>query len=106
VLLSVNALTEVALIEWQAGARRLEQAELSTLRRAVLNAVVAEIVGELQRRLGTSYTLDRLAGEYAEAAGWCLDVAQRTTELPFAYDLSLVQDAAFHWFARNASDFR
>ena len=96
------------MIAWTEGARRLAEleAELTAARRRVLENVVREIVDELRRRVGSVYSLDELADAYEEAASWCLDVAQRTTGQPWAYDLSIVQDAAFANFARNATDYR
>ena len=43
---------------------------------------------------------------YDESTAWCRDIAQLTTEHVWAHDLSIVQDAAFARFARNASDYR
>jgi hypothetical protein len=106
VLLRVNAAVEVAMQEWTAGERRLAELETTAARRTVLNAVVAEIAAELQRRMGHAFDLAALSDEYAGAAAWCLDIAQRTTSHPWAHDLSLVQDAAFARAARDASDFR
>jgi hypothetical protein len=104
----MRAATEVAMIAWVEGARRLEEreAELPSARRAVLDQVVRELVDELRRRVGSTFTIDQLAEAYEEAAAWCLDIAQRTTGETWAHDLSIVQDAAFARFARNATDFR
>jgi len=102
----VNASTEVARIEWAEGERRLAEFEGTAARRASVQLVVRAIVDELYRRVGSTFTLDELAAEYAGATAWCLDVAQRTTDVTAAHDLSIVQDAAFAWFAREATDFR
>ena len=104
-LLPVNAAVEVAMQEWTAGERRLAELETTSARRAVLNGVVNEIVAELRRRMGHAFDLAALSDEYAGAAAWCLDVAQRTTPHPWAHELSLVQDAAFARIAREAIDF-
>ena len=104
----MRATTEVAILTWEEGARRLKEreAELTAARRAVLDDVVREIVDELRRRVGSVYSMDELAEAYEDAAAWCLDVAQRTTGQTWAHDLSIVQDAAFARFARNATDYR
>ena len=81
-------------------------AETTAARRAVFHGVVAEITAELRRRMGHAFDLAALSDEYAGAAAWCLDIAQRTTSHPWAHDLSLVQDAAFARIAREAIDFR
>jgi hypothetical protein len=106
VLLRVTARVELALMEWEAGARRLAELDEPPLREAVYRAVVNEIVDELNRRMGQTYTLAELAEEYDRSAGWCRHVAQLTTEHIWAYDLTIVQDAAFARFARDAVDYR
>jgi len=106
VLLRMNAGVEVAMQEWAEGERRLEELETTAARRAVFHGVVAEITAELRRRMGHAFDLAALSDEYAGAAAWCLDIAQRTTSHPWAHDLSLVQDAAFARIAREAIDFR
>jgi hypothetical protein len=102
----MRAGTEVAMSEWLDGQRRMAELDLPAARRSVVEAVVEEIVDELRRRVGSTYSLDELAEAYEDAAGWCLDVAQRTTGHTWAYDLAVVQDAAFARFARQAVDFR
>ena len=102
----MRAATEVALIEWREGERRLAALDLPVARRAVIEGVVEEIRAELRRRVGSTYDMDDLAAEYEGAESWCLDVAQRTTGHTWAYDLAVVQDAAFARFAREATDFR
>ncbi|HEY7257923.1 MAG TPA: hypothetical protein VH459_02585 [Gaiellales bacterium] len=102
----MNAAVEVAMQEWTAGERRLAELETTNARRTVLNGVVNEIAAELRRRMGHAFDLAALSDEYAGAAAWCLDVAQRTTSHPWAHELSLVQDAAFARIAREAIDFR
>jgi hypothetical protein len=102
----MNAAVEVAMQEWAAGERRLAELETTTARRAVIHGVVNEIAAELRRRMGHAFNLAALSDEYSVAAAWCLDIAQRTTQHPWAHDLSLVQDAAFARIARDAIDFR
>ena len=102
----MRAATEVALIEWREGQRRLAELDLPATRRMVIERVVDEIHAELRRRVGSTYDMDQLAAEYEGAEWWCLDVAQRTTGHTWAYDLAVVQDAAFARFARDATDFR
>jgi hypothetical protein len=106
VLLRVTARVELALMEWEAGARRLAELDEPPRREAVYRAVVNEIVDELNRRMGQTYTLAELTEEYDRSAGWCRHVAQLTTEHLWAHDLTIVQDAAFARFARDAVDYR
>lgn len=99
---------DLARMQWAEGERRLAVLgdELPARRRRVIEAVVDEIAAELARRMGQAFTLADLADEYDRSAGWALDVAQRATRDVAAHDLSVVQDAAFSRFQRNAMDFR
>ena len=53
----MTARIELAKMEWEAGARRLAELDESPRREAVYRAVVNEIVDELNRRMGQTYTL-------------------------------------------------
>ena len=102
----MTAAVELALLEWSEGARRLAKLELTTRRRYVVEAVVEELDAEIVRRVGQSFDLARLAAVYASSESWCLDVVQRVTDETWAYDLSIVQPAAFARVARDAIDYR
>jgi hypothetical protein len=106
VLHAVTAAVELALLEWAEGSRRLAALELTAHRRFVVEAIVAELDAEIVRRVGQAFDLARLASVYASSEPWCLDVAQRVTEETWAYDLSVVQPAAFARVARDALDYR
>jgi hypothetical protein len=106
VLHAVTAAVELAMLEWEEGARRLGDLALTARRRHVVQALVAEIDAEIVRRVGQSFDLARLADVYAASEPWCRDVAERVTPEPWAYDLSVVQPAAFARVARDALDFR
>ena len=93
-------------MQWAEGTRRLHELDVPARERAVYERVVAAIVDELARRVGQTFTLEELAGVYADSGDWCRDVAQRTTTRPAAHDLSIVGDAAFDRFSREAIDFR
>ena len=94
------------MIEWEEGRRRFERLDLPARRETVARRVIDEIVAELHRRVGQTFTLEELAAVYDGSTGWCREVAQRATDQVWAHDLSLVQDAAFARFARNATDYR
>jgi hypothetical protein len=106
VLRAVTAAVELAMLEWDEGARRLKALELPSRRRYVVDALVQELDAEIVRRVGQSFDLARLAAVYASSEPWCRDVAERVTPEPWAYDLSVVQPAAFARVARDALDFR
>ena len=90
----VNASVDLALMEWDQGRRKLERLDVPPKREAVYREVVDEIVAELTRRVGQTYTLDDLAREYATSAAWCRLIAHRTTDNVWAHDLTIVGDAA------------
>ena len=79
---------ENALFQWEDGERRLAEADDADYRRAT-----EDLVEELRKRLGSTFTLDELADFYASGP-----------DLGFAEPAWLV-DAAFGRYAREASDF-
>lgn len=103
-----TARVEVAMIEWEEGRRRFQElaASLSSQREYVLRRVVEELIDEVQRRMGATFTLEQLTELYDTSEPWCREVAQRTTDQVWAHDLSVVQAAAFARYARNATDYR
>lgn len=106
-LLPVTPAVEVALSQWAQGDRELRAITLTRDRAAIVERVVGEIVAELHRRVGYTFTLDRLAEVYDDSAAWCRALVQRIAPGEvWAQDLAVVQDAAFHRFARNATDYR
>jgi hypothetical protein len=90
---------------WQDGQRRLSAAEPAD--RAAMDRVVDELVAQLRRRLGGSFTVNELARLYIEqGTDWCFDVAVRVApNRPAAWDLSTVAGSAFAAYARQAIDY-
>jgi hypothetical protein len=101
-----EAVLAVARVEWAEGEYRLAHLDLPRPQIETLHRVVDELVWELTRRLGQTFTMAELSDVYGESAAWCLEIVQRTTDLLIAQDLSLVQQAAFARFARGAVDYR
>jgi hypothetical protein len=92
--------------QWESGEDRLTNIAPDSRRREMLEAVVDELVLELQRRVGQSFLTSDLIAAYASADRWAADVAHSTApEDPAAWDLSIVLDAAFHRYAKRASDW-
>lgn len=91
---------ENARFQWEEGERRLTQAvepERGDLERAAW-----AVLDELRRRLGSTFTIGELADLYGQGTDWADDVAQRRRA---GTDSAAVVDAAFHRYAREASDF-
>lgn len=86
---------ENALFRWEEGARRI-QADPQRDR------PLRNVLDELRRRLGSSFTLGELAGFYAEGVDWAWEIADRSGA---GGDSAFVVDAAFFRYAREASDY-
>jgi hypothetical protein len=94
---------ENARHQWEEGYRRLrEHAEDRPLYLRLL-AQVDVILDELNRRVGQTFTLAELAAAYGDADRWLLEVLPPG---PGAVQVGLVEDAAFHLYARGAVDYR
>jgi hypothetical protein len=90
---------EHARQQWEEGHRRLQSYSDDRALSLQLHAQVGVVVDELSRRVGQTFTLLELANAYYEADRWLYDV------LGSARHLALVQDAAFHLYARRAIDY-
>jgi len=91
-----------ARLQWEDGYRRLKEhaSERPTYQR--LLAQVDVLIDELNRRVGQTFTLAELAAAYEEADRWLLEVLPPGAG---AVQLGLVEDAAFHLYARGAVDY-
>ena len=95
---------DTAVVQWQDGLRRLDEAPPG--QRRMLERVTRAIEAELRRRLGGSFTSDELAELYDRGTGWASDLAVSVApEDPYAWDARTVADAAFGRYLRDASDF-
>jgi len=91
-----------ARLQWEDGYRRLKEhaSDRPTYQR--LLAQVDVLIDELNRRVGQTFTLAELAAAYDEADRWLLEVLRPGDG---AMQLGLVEDAAFHLYARGAVDY-
>jgi hypothetical protein len=95
---------ETAVEQWQAGQRRLQDAPPD--QRATLERVTRRVEDELRRRLGSTFTTEELAALYDEGATWVSGIAVAAApDEPFAWDVRVVGDAAFHRYVREAADY-
>ena len=90
---------------WREGERRLLESE--GRQRMLFERIVEQLVAELRRRLGGSFTTEELAALYLrEGIDWCFGVAVRAAPGdPEAWDLPTVAGAAFARYVRQASDY-
>jgi hypothetical protein len=67
---------------------------------------VEAVTEALRRRIGERFTLAELADLYGGDDGWVYEaVAERGTRPGWTSRVSLAQDAAFHLYARGATDY-
>ena len=95
--------------QWQDGLRRLAESASDPVRYAQLQDLVAAVLAELRRRLGSKFTLAELESLHREADDWVREVVlDSLPEEPRVGvgDAPLVQDAAFGSYARGAGDWR
>jgi hypothetical protein len=90
---------EHARQQWEEGHRRLQSYSDDRALYLQLHAQVNAVVDELNRRVGQTFALSELADAYRDADRWIYEV------LGPARQLTIVQDAAFHLFARGAVDY-
>jgi transcriptional regulator of NAD metabolism len=97
---------EAARQQWADGNRRLESHAAEPEVYGRLLALLEVATEELRKRVGETFTLAELAQVYDGADGWMREaVAERAAAPGWSRHLSLVQDAAFHLFARGATDY-
>ena len=98
---------DLARQQWHDGSRRVERAHADRERYARLSGQVDLLVAALRKRVGQVFTLDELAQAYDGADEWAralLDDAE--PEAPVTPEPGTLADAAFHVYARSASDYR
>jgi hypothetical protein len=97
---------ESARHEWEDAYRRLEEASEDAARAERMRVQLEVVTDELRRRIGSTFTLGELAGEYWHADAWVRHVvAERAATPGWLGSLSLVEGAAFHLYARGAVDY-
>jgi hypothetical protein len=97
---------EHARQQWEEGHRRLESRARERRVYNRLHAQVGAVTEELRRRVGQTFTIAQLAEVYAGAERWSREAAARgAPETARPEDLAVVEDAAFHLYARGAVDY-
>ncbi len=95
---------ENAYYQWQRGERKLR--EVPEERRKLLERITDTLVAELRRRLGGRFQAQELVELYVSGTSWCLEVVMAgAPHDPWAWDSSLVVDAAFGRYLREAADY-
>jgi hypothetical protein len=97
---------ELARQQWADGDRRVAEARSDRRRHDRLLAEMEVVSRELRRRVGQVFTLQELADAYAGADRWARDTIDAADpDGPPALEPGAVTDAAFHQYARGASDY-
>ncbi|MGE5689513.1 MAG: hypothetical protein ACM33B_03050 [Pseudomonadota bacterium] len=102
----MSAAVETSRREWEESAARLEAVADDRAEYLRLLDQVELIVAELRRRVGQTFTLDELADAYGDADRWAYATMAEAGPRGWPRTLSLVTGAAFHRYARGASDWR
>lgn len=100
-------LVAYARTQWEEGEQRVSRCASDSLRRETIERVVSAVMAELEKRIGQTFSTAELAQLQDDAEQWALQVAHETApKEPYAWDLDLVLNAAFHRYARRASDYQ
>jgi hypothetical protein len=98
---------ELARQHWDEGNRRLEALRNDARRYRELLEQVEVVLGELRKRVGQTFTLDDLANAYQGADDWARDAVDLADpDAPPPPEMPAVAGAAFHQYARGATDYR
>ena len=101
-----NVEVELARRQWEAGSKRIDELADDPVRQQRLLAALETVIDELRRRVGQTFTLGELAGAYARAEDWVRESIEERAAFPgWPADVTTVQDAAFHLYARGATDY-
>lgn len=97
---------ELARQQWADGDRRVDAVRGDRVRHARLLEELELVTRELRKRIGQSFTLAELADAYEGADRWTRDaIEDADPDGRTALDTGTVADAAFHLYARGASDY-
>lgn len=97
---------ELARRQWEQGHERFDAESGAASRQQALLGALEAVLDELRRRVGQTFTLADLAREYGRADDWVRSsVSERARFSGWPRYLTTVQDAAFHLYARGATDY-
>ena len=97
---------EAARQQWEEGNRRFESYSSDPDLYIRLVNQLEVTTEELRKRMGEHFTLAELADAYGASDHWLRHAVEERIDAPgWERQLSLVQDAAFHQYARAATDY-
>jgi hypothetical protein len=93
--------------DWEDAFQRYEAELRDPARAERLRPQLTLLREELRKRIGSSFTLAELAGEYRTSETWARDaVSERAAAPGWPRTLSIVEGAAFHLHSRGAVDYQ
>lgn len=101
----MSADLESARLEWEHAYHDLVEVARDPALEHRMKVQLEAITSELRRRIGGTFTLGELAGEYAGADLWARDALSEQDAPGWPATLTLVEGAAFHLYARGAVDY-
>lgn len=97
---------DAARQQWEEGNRRLESHSTDPDMYLRLLEQLEVATDELRKRMGETFTLSQLADAYGASDEWLREAVEDRVHTPgWQRQLSVVQDAAFHLYARGATDY-
>ena len=97
---------DLARQQWEEGNRRLESQSANRELYVRLVQLLEVVLEELRKRVGERFTLQQLAEVYDGSDRWLKEaVEERMNSGGWIRELSVVQDAAFHNYAKGATDY-
>jgi hypothetical protein len=93
--------------QWEEGNRRLESRATDPAYPQLLEQLEVA-TEEIRKRVGERFTLAQLAEAYraSDRDHWLREAVEERTGAPgWVRNLAIVQDAAFHLYARGATDY-
>ncbi len=96
---------ESARRDWEDAHRRLTQVETDLRAGAAVHRQLRALTEELRKRVGSTFTLEELAAEYAHADDWARDAVAHAPFPGWLSSLTVVEGAAFHLYSRGALDY-
>jgi hypothetical protein len=102
-----ETIVDYARSRWEEGELRVQRCTPDSSKRDVLEDVVEALMQELEKRIGQVFTSLELAALQDGSEPWCTRIAHEVApDSPYAWELDTVQNAAFHRYARRASDYQ
>lgn len=94
-----------ARLEWERAYHDLEEVARDPAAADSVRSQLEAVIAELRRRVGGTFTMGELVDEYGRADVWARHVLAEQGISGWLRTLTLVEGAAFHLYARGATDY-